>query len=66
MDPVSILEIINGALTIIEAAAPGVQAAVKSGQISPDTQAALLARVAALHQSGAFQGPEWAQSTAPA
>jgi hypothetical protein len=66
MDPVTLLAVINGAISIIEAAAPGIQAAVKSGEISPDVQAAIQARIAALHLAVAFSGPEWQQSATQA
>lgn len=63
MEAAAILAIIDGALTILEKVAPQLQQAAQTGTITPDEQAAVLARVEALRSSGsAFSGPEWQQS----
>jgi hypothetical protein len=60
MDPLTALAIADGLVTLLEKLAGPIQEAVKKGQISPETQAALDARIQALRQGGAgFAGPEW-------
>jgi hypothetical protein len=63
MEPTAILAIIEGALTILEKAAPWVAQAVKQGTITPARQQQLYDRVQALQSGGpAFNGPEWKPS----
>ena len=63
MEATAILAIVDGALTILEKAAPWFQQALGQGTISPAQQQQLYDRVQALQSGGAaFRGPEWAQS----
>lgn len=63
MEAAAILAIIDGALTILEKAAPSLEQAVNSGQVSNDVQQGNLDRLNALRLSTAFGGPEWRKST---
>jgi hypothetical protein len=66
MEATAILAILDGALTILEKAAPWVAQAVNSGSITPAQQQQLYNRVQALQNPGtAFQGPEWTPSAGP-
>lgn len=60
MNPALILALVDGALTLIEKAAPAIADAFRRGEITLEQQAALDARIAALRPGGtAFAGPEW-------
>jgi len=60
MDPITIMTLANGALTLVEALAPAIQTMVAKGQITPEQQKALDDRITALRPGGtAFAGPEW-------
>jgi hypothetical protein len=59
MEPLAILAIADGALTIVEKLAPVISDLAKAGQITPETQTALQARIEVLRQHDAFAGPEW-------
>lgn len=47
------------AIALIEKLIPIIADKVKSGEVSPDEQAALHAKYEALRTSNAFSGPEW-------
>ncbi len=53
------VQIADGALTMLEKLAPVIAEAAKTGQITPEQQTALKARVDALRGHAAFSGPEW-------
>jgi hypothetical protein len=59
MEVTAIIAIISGAIQIVEAATPTIEALIKSGQISIEDQAKLKAKLDALRQAAAFSGPEW-------
>lgn len=59
MEAAAILAIIDGALTILEKAAPELQKLFTSGQISVEDQKARKDRIDALSGSETFSGPEW-------
>ena len=63
MDPVLIIGAVNGAIALIEQLAPLIQQMVQKGEITPQQQSNLDARIAALRPGGAaFAGPEWQPS----
>jgi hypothetical protein len=55
------IAIANAAIALIEALAPKIQAAVKSGQVTPTEQQTLLDKYNSLKTNldAAFSGPEW-------
>jgi hypothetical protein len=61
MDPITILALVNGSISLIETALPAIQQAVQKGDITPTQQSELLARYNSLKAKadGQFQGPEW-------
>lgn len=60
MEATAILAIVDGALTILEQAAPAISQALQKGTITPAQQQAIFDRVQALRPGGpAFTGPEW-------
>ena len=66
MEAAAIIAAVEAAITIAEKLAPMIQAGIAKGEISPEVQSALDARIAALRPGGtAFAGPEWKLSTAP-
>jgi len=64
MDPITILTITSGALSIVETLAPTIEAMANRGEITPEQQAQVKARLDTLRSSAAFQGPEWVPSQA--
>lgn len=61
------IAIANGLIDLLEIVIPQVQQAAQKGQIDPDTQAKLLARIEGLRdiRGPAFAGPEWQPSQPP-
>ena len=60
MDPLTIITVTNGLIGLLETLVPKIGELVSKGEITPETQAALLARIQKLRSGEAFQGPEWA------
>lgn len=54
-----IMALIDGALSLIERLQPTVKQLFSSGEITIAEQEALQARILALSQDNAFEGPEW-------
>lgn len=65
MDPATIILITNAALALLDEYLPKVKEMLDSGDITPEQQAALKARIAALRSHDAFAGPEWDTGNAP-
>jgi hypothetical protein len=55
---------ISAIIALIGFVEPYIVKAIQKGEISPADQAALKARVEALREAAAFQGPEWTLSDA--
>lgn len=64
MDPLTILAVINGSLALTESLLPVLDQLVKSGQITAEQQAVILAKYNSLkaRADGQFSGPQWAIS----
>lgn len=58
MDPVTIMAILNGAISAIEALAPKIKEMFQSGQITVEQQQDLMRRLDALRTQD-YSGPEW-------
>lgn len=63
MEAAAIIAAINAATQLIEVMAPRIEELMRKGEISPEQQAQLMARVQALKSNDAFSGPEWRKST---
>lgn len=60
MDPVTILALVDGFLTIVEKLVPAIQQGVQSGQITVAQQKDILSRLDAIRTGSAlWSGPEW-------
>lgn len=61
MDPITILSLLSGSLSLAEQLIPLVNDAVQKGQISVEDQAAVLAKYNSLKAKadGQFSGPAW-------
>lgn len=61
MNTIEVLNAINAALALSNALLPSLQAAVSSGDVTPEQQAEVLAKFEALRDNAAakFSGPEW-------
>ena len=56
MDPITIA---SAAIQILQAIIPYINDAVKKGQVTPEEQSALLAKIDELRSGKAFAGKEW-------
>ena len=59
MNPLIILALLDGALTMVEKLTPVVKGLFAKGDITVEQQQALLDRIAALSKDDAFSGPQW-------
>jgi hypothetical protein len=62
MDPITILSLANGALTVVEALIPKIAELFQKGEITAAQQQEVLAKYQSLKAKadGQFSGPEWA------
>jgi hypothetical protein len=65
MTPAEYLLLANGAISTWEMLQPKIAALVKSGDITPEEQAALMKRIDAIRSGAAFSGEEWQPDPAP-
>lgn len=59
MDPITILALANGALSMVEMLAPKIAELFSKGEITAEQQQLIKDRYAKLHNGGQFDGPEW-------
>lgn len=61
MDPITLISLASGAMSMVETLIPAIQKLAQSGEITKEQQQAVLEKYNALVSSGdaMFEGPEW-------
>jgi hypothetical protein len=63
MNAQEILILLNAGLMLVEQYGPKLTELLQSGDVTTEQQAALKARINALRDGSAFQGPEWSRES---
>lgn len=63
MNPITAISLLNGAVQLALELAPIVDQYAKDGQITPEDQAAVKAKLDALRSTTAFEAPEWKKAS---